>query len=187
MEHIQNWVAAVGMEVDREDVCMVRGAQRKVSAAYLVEAVESLALVVSNPVEAARRLAAAAVAGQNHVLVARSPEVVAVVAVVADMGGLVVIDVAAEDPVDVFLWVSAEDQVDGLQRYFAEVPVVKMSAATVVGLVVVGFLVVDLVLEAAYAVVLAADVVFLVVKSIAEAYVGSLTKAAAASQRFVVA
>lgn len=59
MEHIRNWVAAVGMVVVREVERMVRGGQRIVSAASLVEAVESLALVVSKLVEAAERLAVA--------------------------------------------------------------------------------------------------------------------------------
>lgn len=173
MEHIRNWIAAVGMEVVREAVGMVREAQRMVAAAYLVVAVGSLAVVVSNLVaavgsnlvetvrnlvetvqylaEVVRKLAAA-VAGQSHVLVARSPEVVVVVA--GDTGGFVVIvEVPAEYLVDVFLGVPAEDLV------------AKMFA--------------DSVVEAAYAAVQAANFAVLVVKSIAEAYKMIPTKTAA--------
>lgn len=166
MEHTRNWVAVVGMEV-------VRGNQRKVPAACPVVAVGSLVKVVSNLVEAARKLEAA-VAGQSHVLVARNPEAEAVVAVAADTAVLVVIvvaDVSLKVSVDVLLQVSVGD------------PVVEMSAADAVVRVIVGVPVVGPVLEEAYEAVQSANSAVLVVKAIEEAYVVNPTVAC----RFVVA
>lgn len=145
---------------------VVRGAQRKVFVACLVAAVVSLAVVVSNLLEAARKLEVAG-AGQSHVLVARSPEVVAVVVVAADTEGLVAIVVAAEDLVDVFQKLSAVDVLLGVS---AEDLAEKMSAVAPAVRVVVGIPMVDLALEAAYAVVQAANAAVLVVESIEEAY-----------------
>lgn len=104
-------------------------------------------------------------------------------AVVADTEGLAVIVVVAEDLVDVFRGVADEDLGDVLLGIFAEALVMKMSAASVVVRVVV----VDLVLEAAYAVVQDANFDALVVESIAEAYAVNLKKAAAARQGLSVA